>query len=300
MATLKADDYRTYTTEGSSTSAQPTTVEWEAESYDMGGHDTYMHKEIHEQADAVDRALRGRIDDRFSTVHLGGLNLDARDARARAPGEDPGLRHLVPRRPDRRPDDRGSWPGSPPTPSRPPSSATATRSWTPTPSTSRCRSPVRPTTCSPPSRSSSARAPASWSGERGRFRDRPGRPDGGMYVHAGPRGLRRLHQVLFTNMVVAFGLFALHLGRTRDLSVADGKRIIEGLRKLPGQIEEILANEAQIEKLAAEYADAKSMMFIGRVRGYPVAREASLKLKEVSYIHAEAYPASGSSMARWP
>ncbi len=50
-------------------------MEWEAESYDMGGHDTYMHKEIFEQADAVDRVLRGRIDDRFSTVHLGGLNL---------------------------------------------------------------------------------------------------------------------------------------------------------------------------------------------------------------------------------
>lgn len=48
----------------------------------MGGHDTYMHKEISEQADAVDRVLRGRIDDRFSTVHLGGLNLDPREARA--------------------------------------------------------------------------------------------------------------------------------------------------------------------------------------------------------------------------
>lgn len=81
MATLKADDFRTYTTEGSSTTATPTTVEWEAESYDMGGHDTYMHKEISEQADAVDRVLRGRIDDRFATVHLGGLNLDAREAR---------------------------------------------------------------------------------------------------------------------------------------------------------------------------------------------------------------------------
>lgn len=58
MATLKADDFRTYTTEGTSTTAEPTTVEWEAASYDMGGHDTYMHKEIHEQADAVDRVLR--------------------------------------------------------------------------------------------------------------------------------------------------------------------------------------------------------------------------------------------------
>lgn len=81
MATLKADDYRTYTTEGSRTTSAPETVEYAAESYDLGGHDTYMHKEISEQADAVDRALRGRIDDRFSTVHLGGLNLDARAAR---------------------------------------------------------------------------------------------------------------------------------------------------------------------------------------------------------------------------
>ena len=74
-------------------------MEWEAESYDMGGHDTYMHKEISEQADAVDRVLRGRIDDRFSTVHLGGLNLDAARGARRAPGQDPRLRHLVPRGP---------------------------------------------------------------------------------------------------------------------------------------------------------------------------------------------------------
>jgi glucosamine--fructose-6-phosphate aminotransferase (isomerizing) len=96
----------------------------------------------------------------------------------------------------------------------------------------------------------------------------------------------------FTNTTVAFALLALHLGRTRDLSVRDGKRIIEGLRKLPQQITEILDQEEEIKKLAETYADARSMLFIGRVRGYPVAREASLKLKEVSYIHAEAYPAS--------
>lgn len=96
----------------------------------------------------------------------------------------------------------------------------------------------------------------------------------------------------FTNTVVAFALLALHLGRIRDLSVADGKRLIAGLRRLPEQIAEVLGQEEEIKKLAEEYAQAKSMMFIGRVRGYPVALEASLKLKEISYIHAEAYPAS--------
>ena len=115
--------------------------------------------------------------------------------------------------------------------------------------------------------------------------------DGGVYVHAGPE-VCVVSTKCFTNTVVAFALLALHLGRIRDLSVSDGKRIIEGLRRLPGQIQEILKQEDDIKKLAKEYAEAKSMMFIGRVRGYPVALEASLKLKEISYIHAEAYPAS--------
>lgn len=152
MATLKADDFRTYTTEGTRTTAEPTTVEWEAASYDMGGHDTYMHKEIHEQAEAVDRVLRGRIDDRFSTVHLGGLNLDAREARQIRRVKILGcgtsyhagmigaqmIEELA-----RIPADAG----------RPPSSVTATRSSTPTPCTWPCPSPVRRTTYWRPCRS---------------------------------------------------------------------------------------------------------------------------------------------------
>ncbi|WP_424891870.1 glutamine--fructose-6-phosphate transaminase (isomerizing) [Streptomyces sp. XH2] len=290
MATLRADDYRTYTTEGSSTSAQPTTVEWEAESYDMGGHDTYMHKEIHEQAEAVDRALRGRIDDRFSTVHLGGLNLDARDARAvrRVKILGCGTSYHAGQIGAQMIEELARIPAD----AEPASEF-------------RYRNPVvDPDTLY---------IAVSQSGETydvlaavQELKRKGARvlglvnvvgsaiareTDGGIYVHAGPE-VCVVSTKCFTNMVVSFGLLALHLGRTRDLSVADGKRIIEGLRKLPGQIEEILANEEQIEKLAGEYADAKSMMFIGRVRGYPVAREASLKLKEVSYIHAEAYPAS--------
>lgn len=290
MATLKADDFRTYTTEGSTTSATPTTVEWEAESYDMGGHETYMHKEISEQAEAVDRVLRGRIDDRFSTVHLGGLNLDARAAR--------GVRRIkilgcgtsyhagmigaqlieeV---------------------ARIPADAEPASEF-------RYRNPVvDPDTLY---------VAVSQSGETydvlaavQELKRKGARvlgvvnvvgsaiareTDGGVYVHAGPE-VCVVSTKCFTNTVVAFALLALHLGRIRDLSVADGKRIIDGLRRLPAQIDEIMATEDDIKALAGEYARAKSMMFIGRVRGYPVAREASLKLKEVSYIHAEAYPAS--------
>ncbi|MEU5448530.1 MULTISPECIES: glutamine--fructose-6-phosphate transaminase (isomerizing) [Streptomyces] len=290
MATLKADDFRTYTTEGSTTTATPTTVEWEAESYDMGGHDTYMHKEISEQADAVDRVLRGRIDDRFSTVHLGGLNLDAREARGvrRIKILGCGTSYHAGQIGAQLIEELARIPAD----AEPASEF-------------RYRNPVvDPDTLY---------VAVSQSGETydvlaavQELKRKGARvlgvvnvvgsaiareADGGTYVHAGPE-VCVVSTKCFTNTVVAFALLALHLGRIRDLSVADGKRIIDGLRRLPEQISEILANEDEIKRLAAEYADAKSMMFIGRVRGYPVAREASLKLKEVSYIHAEAYPAS--------
>ncbi|MEU8784739.1 glutamine--fructose-6-phosphate transaminase (isomerizing) [Streptomyces sp. NPDC048637] len=290
MATLKADDYRTYTTEGSRTTSAPETVEYAAESYDLGGHDTYMHKEISEQADAVDRALRGRIDDRFSTVHLGGLNLDAREARGvrRVKILGCGTSYHAGQIGAQMIEELA----------RIPSDAEPASEF-------RYRNPVvDPDTLY---------VAVSQSGETydvlaavQELKRKGARvlglvnvvgsaiareTDGGIYVHAGPE-VCVVSTKCFTNMVVSFALLALHLGRIRDLSVADGKRIIEGLRKLPAQIDEILKGEEDIQKLSAAYADAKSMMFIGRVRGYPVAREASLKLKEVSYIHAEAYPAS--------
>ncbi|MBF4136465.1 MULTISPECIES: glutamine--fructose-6-phosphate transaminase (isomerizing) [Streptomyces] len=290
MATLKADDFRTYTTEGSRTSATPTTVEYEAESWDMGGHDTYMHKEIFEQAEAVDRVLRGRIDDRFSTVHLGGLNLDAREARGvrRIKILGCGTSYHAGQIGAQLIEELARIPAD----AEPASEF-------------RYRNPVvDPDTLY---------IAVSQSGETydvlaavQELKRKGARvlgvvnvvgsaiareADGGLYVHAGPE-VCVVSTKCFTNTVVAFGLLALHLGRTRDLSVADGKRIIAGLRRLPEQIADILSREDEIEKLAEEFTGARSMLFIGRVRGYPVAREASLKLKEVSYIHAEAYPAS--------
>jgi glucosamine--fructose-6-phosphate aminotransferase (isomerizing) len=290
MATLKADDFRTYTIEGSRTTATPTTVEWEAESYDMGGHDTYMHKEISEQAEAVDRALRGRIDDRFATVHLGGLNLDAREARSvrRIKILGCGTSYHAGQIGAQLIEELARIPAD----AEPASEF-------------RYRNPVvDPDTLY---------VAVSQSGETydvlaavQELKRKGARvlgvvnvvgsaiareADGGTYVHAGPE-VCVVSTKCFTNTVVSFALLALHLGRIRDLSVTDGKRIIAGLRRLPGQIDEILKAEPEIKRLALHFADAKSMLFIGRVRGYPVAREASLKLKEVSYIHAEAYPAS--------
>ncbi|MBL1066350.1 glutamine--fructose-6-phosphate transaminase (isomerizing) [Streptomyces sp. 7-21] len=290
MATIRADDYRTYTTDGSHTAASPTTVEWEAESYDMGGHDTYMHKEIAEQPEAVDRVLRGRIDDRFATVHLGGLNLDARGARAMRRVKILGcgsayhagligaqmIEELA-----RIPADAE------------PASEFRYRNAVVDPDTLYIAvSQSGETYDTLAAVQELKRKGAMVLGVVNVVGSAIAREtDGGVYVHAGPE-VCVVSTKCFTNTAVAFALLALHLGRVRDLSVADGKRIIDGLRRLPGQISEILAGEDRIAALAAEFAQAKSMMFVGRVRGFPVAKEASLKLKEVSYIHAEAYPAS--------
>jgi glucosamine--fructose-6-phosphate aminotransferase (isomerizing) len=114
---------------------------------------------------------------------------------------------------------------------------------------------------------------------------------GGMYLHAGPE-ISVTSTKTFTATAVAFALLALHLGRIHDLSPADGRRIIAGLNALPGQVEEVLAGEDHIANAAGQLAGSQGMFFIGRVRGWPVAREGAQKLKEVSYLHAEAYPAS--------
>jgi glutamine---fructose-6-phosphate transaminase (isomerizing) len=290
MATLKADDFRTYTTEGSRTTATPTTVEWEAESYDMGGHDTYMHKEIAEQADAVDRVLRGRIDDRFATVHLGGLNLDAREARGvrRVKILGCGSAYHAGMIGAQLIEELARIPAD-----AEPASEFRYRNAVVDPDTLYIAvSQSGETYDTLAAVQELKRKGARVLGVVNVVGSAIAREtDGGVYVHAGPE-VCVVSTKCFTNTAVAFALLALHLGRIRDLSVADGRRIIEGLRKLPAQIAEIMAGEQEIEKLAAGYADAKSMMFVGRVRGYPVAREASLKLKEVSYIHAEAYPAS--------
>jgi glutamine---fructose-6-phosphate transaminase (isomerizing) len=93
-------------------------------------------------------------------------------------------------------------------------------------------------------------------------------------------------------MVTAFALLALHLGRIRDLSPEQGRRIIAGLAALPGQIAQILEQSDAIAEVAQQVAKSNSVMFVGRRRGWPVAREGAQKLKEISYVHAEAYPSA--------
>jgi len=112
----------------------------------------------------------------------------------------------------------------------------------------------------------------------------------GIFLHAGPEVAVASTKAM-TSMAATFALLALLLGRVRDMSAADGQRIVAGLRALPGQIEEILAAEEEIAAIAQRFSAAEDMFFIGRVRGWPVAREGAQKLKEISYVHAEGYQA---------
>lgn len=115
--------------------------------------------------------------------------------------------------------------------------------------------------------------------------------DGGVYMHAGPEiGVAATKS--FTSQVTIFALIALLLGRMRHLSASQGRQIIEDIEKLPAQIEKILGQTERIKTIAAKYAQAHSMLFFGRLLQYGIALEGALKLKEITYINASGYPAA--------
>ncbi len=115
--------------------------------------------------------------------------------------------------------------------------------------------------------------------------------DGGIYVHAGPE-IGVASTKAFTSQVIALLLFTLKLARLRNLSMVDGKEIIEEMKKLPAKIQNILDRAPEIEKIAEEFKNAQNFLYLGRGYSFPTALEGALKLKEISYIHAEGYPAA--------
>ena len=96
----------------------------------------------------------------------------------------------------------------------------------------------------------------------------------------------------FTAQLTALYLFALYLAQQRGTMSADqAKEAIQELTRIPGKLEHLLTREEECEDLAKEYSRAQDFLFLGRGIHYPIALEGALKLKEVSYIHAEGYPA---------
>ena len=115
--------------------------------------------------------------------------------------------------------------------------------------------------------------------------------DGGIYMHAGPE-IGVASTKAFVSTLTILTLLGVHLGRMRMLSAARATDILRALEAAPGQIEAILAQDAAIKKLALKYAKAENFFFLSRGYTYPIALEGALKLKEISYIHAEGYSAA--------
>jgi glucosamine--fructose-6-phosphate aminotransferase (isomerizing) len=290
LAVLRADGYQTSMLDGGPTEKTPLTVDWNSEALEKGVFAHYMRKEIAEQSEAVRRTLSGRLDRRFQTAHLGGVEMSARELleirRVKILGC--GSAYIA------------ACIGAQliETLARIPASAEPASEF-------RYRNPVI--------EQDTLYIAVSQSGETfdtiaaiQEVKRKGGRVLGivnvvgstiarecgrGIYLHAGPE-IAVVATKTFTCTAVALALLALHLGRIRDLSTAEGARLLTALSALPEQIAEIIAREEEIATVAEAIAKVNDAYFIGRAAGFAVAMEGALKLKEVSYLHAEAYPAS--------
>jgi glutamine---fructose-6-phosphate transaminase (isomerizing) len=290
VATVTADRFDVVAHHGGTVAKTPTAVDVRPRDFDKGGFRHFLRKEIGEEGAAAARVIKGRLDDRFGTAHLGGLNLSARDTREFRRVKILGcgsalyaglmgaqlLEDLA----------------------RVPADAEPASEF-------RYRNPViEPDTLY---------VAVSQSGETldtllavKEIVRKGGRViglvnvagssiarevDGGIYLHAGPE-ISVASTKAVTAMVIAFALLALSFGRVRDLSMSDGRRLINGLHRLPGQLDEVTGDDDALQALAGKLSAAQSLFFVGRVRGYALALEGAQKFKEITYRHAEAYPMS--------
>ncbi len=265
-------------------------LELDADDVSLGSFPHYMLKEIYEQPESVRSAMRGRLDKDAATAVFGGLNLSTQQ-----------LRHI----------DRflltacgTSW------------HASLVGEYM---IEALARIPVEVQYASelryrnPPLSSQTLLFALTQSGETIdtlaalREMKRKGHPtmaicnvvgstiaresDGGIYLHAGPE-IGVASTKAYTSQCTVMALLALYFGRLHHLSYEAGLRIIEELEALPDQIEKALDCNADARSIAARYAECDNFLYLGRQFNFPTALEGALKLKEISYIHAEGYPAA--------
>jgi glutamine---fructose-6-phosphate transaminase (isomerizing) len=265
-------------------------VSWELQEIEKGDRATFMEKEIFEQPESIRRALTGRINRELATSVLGGLNMSTRDlisverVKIIAAGTSfyAGMvgAHLLE------------------SVARIPSSAELA-------SEIRYRNPIveRNTLYFAVSQSGETADTLYAMKELQRKGARvlgvcnvvgssiPRASDGGVYIHSGPE-IAVASTKAFTSQITVFALFTLLMARIRDLSHEAGASFIQDLESVPDKVAQILDRSEDIRRLAERYADRSNFLFLGRGLNYPVAMEGALKLKEISYIHAEGYSAA--------
>ncbi len=290
IAVVEARAYRVTTLDAAPTTKQPTTLPIVDDHMSKGSFSHFTMKEIHEQPDSVRGTLRGRLDRRFATARLDGLNLTPRELlrfrriKILGCGSACISGFLGARMIERL--------------SRIPCDAESAAEF-------RYRNPVI--------EDDTLYVAVSQSGETfdtlaavDEIKRKGGVVVGiinvvgstiaracgrGVYLHAGPE-VAVVSTKTFMSTLVAFVLLALHLGRMKDVSAGAGRRLIDALDQLPARLETLIADQAPLAALAKKYARFTNAYFVGRNEGYALAMEGALKLKEVSYLHAEAYPAS--------
>jgi glucosamine--fructose-6-phosphate aminotransferase (isomerizing) len=265
-------------------------LEIEAGDVETGGYEHYMLKEIFEQPDSVKNAMRGRLDLDAATAKFGGLNLGPQQLRA--------IERFV-------------------------LTACGT-SWHAAlvgeyQIEALARLPVEVEYASelryrnPPLDNHTLLFAITQSGETAdtlaalREMKRKGHPtlgicnvvgstiaqesDGGVYLRAGPE-IGVASTKAFTSQCTVLAMLALYFGRLRHLSFDAGMRIIEQLQQLPDKVRRALESHDEVRRIALKYADCNNFLYLGRQFNFPTALEGALKLKEISYIHAEGYPAA--------
>jgi len=266
------------------------TIDQVSADVDLGEYEHYMLKEIFEQPIAIENAMRGRLDDDEATAKFGGLNLDPQQLRrvdrivltacgtswhaglvgeylleefARIPTEVEYASELRYRNP-------------PLTETTMAFAITQSGETADTLAAMReCMRKGHPTLaiCNVVGSAIAREA------------------DGGIYLHAGPE-IGVASTKAFTSQVTVLILLALYLGRMRHLSYPAGKRMIEQLKAMPETLEKTLQCHDAVQQVADKYHAFDNFLYLGRLYNFPVALEGALKLKEISYIHAEGYPAA--------
>src|SRR5207253_2584099 len=265
-------------------------IDWDAGNSERGDFDHYMLKEIYEQPEALENAMRGRLSDQDASAHFGGLNLDSQTLRraerfiftacgtsyhaalvgeylfeelARIPVEVEYASELRYRNP---PIDRNTIVLAITQSGETADTLAALRE-------SKRKGHATLALCNVVGSSIAREC------------------DGGVYLHAGPE-IGVASTKAFTSQVTVLTLLALYLGRMRHLSSIQGARMVDELRAMPDIVRQTLQCDEAVKAIAERYFTANNYLYLGRQYLYPVALEGALKLKEISYIHAEGYPAA--------
>ena len=290
VISITPEDYRTTDINNREINRDIEQISWELQEIEKGGHPYFMEKEIFEQPESIKRAFTGRLDLEQATAHLGGLNMTTKDiinierVKIIAAGTSYHAGMV---------------------------GAYLLETMARIPALAELASEVRYR--NPLVEKNTLYFAVSQSGETAdtlyamKELQRKGATvlgicnvvgstiprvsDGGVYIHSGPE-IAVASTKAFTSQITIFYLFSLLMARVKDMSFQAGLNFIKDMQSLSIKIDKILSARQKIKAMAEKYAKYPDFLFLGRGINYPVALEGALKLKEISYIHAEGYSAA--------